>query len=167
MGALGRLTVGKDGGINGLLPDVLKSCGGPLLEYILKLFQTVWKKKCVPSEWSDALLVPVPKKGDLSCYDNRRGISLLDVVGKRVLNDRLQLVVVETVSDSQCVFRAGRGCVDMIFCICQLVKKAIEHNSKVFLLFVDLCKAYNSVPRAALWCALWKYGIPDVMIELV
>ena len=34
-----------------------------------------------------------------------------------VLNDRLQLVVEETVSDSQCVFRAGRGCVDMIFCV--------------------------------------------------
>ena len=45
---------------------------------------------------------------------------LLDVVGKlfaRVLNDRLQLVMEETVSDSQCGFRAGRGCVDMIFCI--------------------------------------------------
>ena len=35
------------------------------------------------------------------------------------------------------------------------------------LLFVDLRKAYDSVPRAALWCALRKYGVPDVMIELV
>ena len=32
LGALGRLAVGKVGGINGLLPDVLKCCGGPLLE---------------------------------------------------------------------------------------------------------------------------------------
>ena len=87
------------------------------MEYILKLFQTIWKEKCVPSEWRDALLVPVPKKGDLSCCDNWRDISLLDVMGKlftRVLNDRLQLVVEETVSNSQYGFRAGRGCVDMI-----------------------------------------------------
>ena len=71
------------------------------------------------SEWRDILLVPVPKKEDLSC-DNWRGISLLDVVGKvfgRVLNDRLQLVVEETVSDSPCGLRAGRGCVDMIFSV--------------------------------------------------
>ena len=46
----------------------------------------------------------------------------------RVFNDRLQLVVEGAVSDSQYGFRAGRGCVDMIFCVCQLVEKAIKHN---------------------------------------
>ena len=105
----------------------------------------------MPSEWRDVLLVPVPKKGDLSCCDNWRGISLLDVMDKllaRVLNDRLQLVVNESVSDSQCGFRAGRGCVDIIFCVCQIVEKDIEYNTKVFLLLVDMCKAYDSVPRA-------------------
>ena len=85
----------------------------------------------------------------------------------RVLNDRLQLVVEEVVSDTQCGFRTGRGCVDMIFCVRQLVEKAIEHNTKIFLLFVDLCKAYDSVPRQALWCALRKYGILENLIELV
>ena len=89
----------------------------------------------------------------LSRCDNWRAISLLDVMGKlfaRVLNDRLQLVVEGAISDSQCGFRAGRGCIDMIFCVCQLVEKAIEHNTKIFLLFADLRKAYDSVPRAAL-----------------
>jgi len=36
----------------------------------------------VPTDWSDAVLVPIPKKGDLSQCDNCRGIALLDVVGK-------------------------------------------------------------------------------------
>ena len=55
----------------------------------------------------------------------------------------------------------------MIFCVRQLVEKVIEHNTKVFLLFVDFCKAYDSVPRQALWCALRKYGIPENLIALV
>ena len=84
-----------------------------------------------------------------------------------MLSDRLRLVVEGAVSDSQFGFRAGRGCVHMIFCIRQLVEKAIEHNTKMFLLFVDLRKAYDSVSRAALWCPLQKYGVPDVMIELI
>ena len=33
-------------------------------------------------EWRDAMLVPIPKKGDLMLCDNWWGISLLDVVGK-------------------------------------------------------------------------------------
>jgi len=63
LGSLGHLTMGKAGGVNGLLPDVLKCCGGPLLKYTLKLFWTVWEEKCVPTEWRDALQV----KGDFSC----------------------------------------------------------------------------------------------------
>ena len=55
----------------------------------------------------------------------------------------------------------------MIFCVCKLFEKAIEHNTKMFLLFVDLRKAYDSIPRAALWCAMRKYGVFDVMIELI
>ena len=67
-----------------------------------------------------------------------------------VLNDKLQLVVERVVSDSQWGFRAARRCVSIIFCIHQWVRKAIEHNTKMFLLFVDLRKAYDSVPSTAL-----------------
>ena len=98
LGALGRLAVGRAGGLNGLLPDVLKCCGGPLLDYILTLFQTVWKERCVPAEWRDALLVPVPKKGDLSSCNNWRGISLLDVMGKEGLQYRTINTILSAVS---------------------------------------------------------------------
>ena len=116
------------------------------------------------------MLIPVPKKGDLTICDNWRGISLLDVVGKlfaKVIQKRLQGVVEDVVSDSQCGFRKGRGCTDMIFCMRQLVEKTREHNSKVFMLFVDLKKAYDSIPHQALWLVLQKYGIPLVIINLI
>ena len=58
-------------------------------------------------------------------------------------------------------------CVDMLFCARQLVEKAYEHNSKMFLLFVDLRKAYDSIPRQAMWKVLAKYGVPQVMINLL
>jgi len=134
---------------------------------LVVLFQTVWEERCVPLEWRDALLVPVPKK--VLSFCDKRYEPTVDVMGKlfaRVLNDRLQLVVEVTVSDSQCGFWAGRSCVD-IFCVCQSVEKAIEHNTKVFLLFMNLCKAYDSVSRTALWCVLQKYAVPDVIIQFV
>ena len=56
-------------------------------------------------------------------------------------------------------FEGGRGA-DMIFCVHQLMEKAREHNTKLFILFVDLHKAYDSVPREAMWLVQKKYGIP-------
>jgi len=46
-------------------------------------------------DWRDALIVPVPKKGDLQFCDNWQGISLLGVVGKifaQIIQDHLQII---------------------------------------------------------------------------
>ena len=69
--------------------------------------------------------------------------------------------------ESQCGFRRGRGCTDMVFTIRQLTEKAIEHQAKQYLIFVDLKKAYDSVPREALWAALKKFGIPDQLVTII
>ena len=78
---------------------------------------------------------------------------------------RLQNVIEDVLPDSQCSFRSGRGCVDMIFCAQQLIKKAREN--KMYMLFVDLCKVYDSVPRQSLWMVLHKYGILSVLVKLI
>ena len=170
LAAMSSLKVGKAGGKNGVLPEMLKCCGANLLEHLVKLFHQVWRDGCVPQEWKDALIVPTPKKGDLSVCDNWRGISLLDISGKlfaKTIQSRLQDVVEEVLPDSQCGFRRGRGCVDMIFCARQMIEKAVEHSTKIFMLFIDLQKAYDSVPRQALWCALESYGVPEAMMRMI
>ena len=80
--ALSLITGSRAGSGSGILPEVVKVCCNELLVYLVQLFSSVWESKVVPQDWQDALLVPVPKKGDLSLCDNGRGISLLDVVGK-------------------------------------------------------------------------------------
>ena len=129
-----------------------------------------WRDQKVPTDWRDAIIVPIPKKGDLTSCDNWRGIALLDVVGKvlaKIIQMRLQRVAEMELPESQCEFREGRGCSDMVFMVRQLVEKAYEHKSKVFLTFVDLKKAYDSVPREGLWKALRKLGIPENVIVII
>ena len=53
----------------------------------------------------------------------------MDIVGKffaTILQERLQKVVEDTLLDSQCGFRKGRGCVDMIFVARQIVEKTTQ-----------------------------------------
>ena len=74
----------------------------------------------------------------------------------------------EVVADSQCNFRCNYGCIDMIFCASQLIEKTTEQDTKAFIiLFIDLKKVYDSVPRAAVWLILAKYGVPDAVICLI
>ena len=37
---------------------------------IVNLLQSIWKERKVPKELIDAILVPIPKKGDLKNCDN-------------------------------------------------------------------------------------------------
>ena len=39
----------------------------------------------------------------------------------------------------------------MIFAARQLLEKCREHDDALFVLFIDLKNAYDSVPRDALW----------------
>ena len=67
----------------------------------------------------DAILIPIPKKGDLSHCDNWRGISLLDVIRQnvaRILQEKLQKVAENELPESQCGFGKGRSCANMILC---------------------------------------------------
>ena len=94
----------------------------------------------MPQEWVDAILIPIPKKGNLHCCDNWRGVALLDFIGKlaaRIVQRRLQSVAEHEPPESQCGFRRGCGCTDMIYVARQLAEKAFEHHSKQCLIFVD------------------------------
>ena len=56
----------------------------------------------------------------------------------RIIQERLQTITELTLPETQCGFRKGRGCVDMIFVARQLMEKAIEHDETLFVLLVDL-----------------------------
>ena len=60
---------------------------------------------------------------------------------------RLQLIAKKVLPKCQCGFRKGRGCINMIFTVRQLFEKSREHDEFLFVLFVDLCKAHDSVSR--------------------
>ena len=148
--AISKLQPRKVGGDPGVLPEILVFGGPALHTVLLDLLQRVWREGQVFAAW--------------------RGISLLDVAGKllgRIVQERLQCITESVLPDSQCGFRQGRGCSDMIFVARQLVEKAREHNSLLFVLFVDLKKAFDSVPRDALWQVLERFDVPPVLLAMI
>ena len=48
--ALGKVKVNKAPGKNGILPEMVRGCGGEMLTHIMDLFCTVWREGRVPAE---------------------------------------------------------------------------------------------------------------------
>ena len=72
----------------------------------------------IPTEWRYGIIIPLPKKDDLSECGNWRDITLLSVPGKFfaiVLLDRIKEAVDKALHQEQAGFRPGRSSNDQIF----------------------------------------------------
>ena len=131
-----------------------------------------WSTGIAPTEWENGLLRILPKKGDLSLPGNYCGIMLLEAAYKIVciiLHGRL-LPIQDSENldhEAQCGFRPGRGCADAVFTVKLAMKKRREHGLESWILFIDLVKAFDRVPRELLWDVLLKFGVPLKLVQLL
>ena len=65
--AVGNLKSGKARGRSGVFPEMLKtSCyDAEFRHHLLDLLHSVWKERQALQDWSDAVLVPTPKRATL------------------------------------------------------------------------------------------------------
>jgi hypothetical protein len=133
----------------------------------------MWDQGLLPQELNNANIFNLYKrKGNRQSCDNHRGISLLSHAGKvlaRILLNRLlrHLESHQLLPESQCGFRAGRGTADMIFAVRQLQEKCQEQNRPLYLTFVDLTKAFDTVCRDGLWKVMKRFGCPPAFVRMV
>ena len=157
---------GKSPGPDGIPGELFKFGGYVVMRRLHSMIQVFWEAGYIPQSLKDPLIVMIyKKKGQKSECGNYRGISLLDVAGKvfaRVLLARLLTSVTETIlPESQCGFRKDRGTTDMIFVARQLLEKSREQNQDLFIAFVDLAKAFDTINREMLWKVMVKCGCPQ------
>ena len=90
-----------------------------LLRRLHSFISNAWASNILPTQWKDANIIMIYKKGDRVVCGNSRGISLLSVAGKllaRVMLIHLLTYVVDTVvPESQCGFRRARSTTGMTF----------------------------------------------------
>lgn len=60
-----------------------------------------------------------------------------------------------------------RGCQDQIFCLRQIIEKCYERNRDLYLCFVDLEKAYDSIPRNKLFEVLLEYNVEGKIFRVI
>ena len=181
-------------GDSGLPAAVWKALGETAESFALvrQIVLAFWSSEEMPTEWETGLLSILFKKGDKSDPNNYRGIMMLEVAYKIVANiirARLNPTLESLDHETQCGFRIERGTMDGIFNIKQLINKRREHGQETWVLFLDLVKAFDRVPRCAdktfsrdecdpaeaakdtelgmLWRVMLKFGVPTKLVRLL
>lgn len=168
--AVDALRNGATPGVDGIAAPMLK-LSDTMLKWLHRVIVAVWQSGKAPVEWKRALLVALYKgKGERKVRDSYRGISLLSIPGKvyvLVIMAKISSHIDAQLLDTQSAFRKGRGLTDALFTIRQVISKSVAFDQPLFMAFVDLRKAYDSVPRDTLWRILRVYGVHTKLIELL
>ncbi|VDP70374.1 unnamed protein product [Schistosoma mattheei] len=113
----------------------------------------------------EGYIIEMPKKGNLSKYENYRGITLLSAPGKvfnRVLLNRMKDSVDAQLRDQQAGFRKDRSCTDQIATLRIIFEQLFEWNSSLYINFIDYEKSFDSVNRKTSKELLRHYGVPEI-----
>jgi len=107
----------------------------------------------MPESWRRSFMIPFYKnKGDVSDCSNYRGIKLTShtlKIWERVLNNRFNKLI--TISENQCGFTPGKSTTDAIQTVRILMEKYRSNGEDLHLVFIDLEKAFDTIPRSLVW----------------
>ena len=140
-------------GPSGLTYKIYKNC--PLLTIRLwKLIKVIWREGELPSGWLIAEGCFVPKEENSSALDQFREISTLNIEGKifwSVVSKRLTKYLLDNKYIDTSVQKGGisgfAGCLEHTAAMSQLIIEAKQNKSDLSVVWLDLAKAYPSIPH--------------------
>jgi hypothetical protein len=123
----------------------------------------------MPDDWRWSILVPIfENKGNVQSCTNYRGIKLMSHAMKlweRIIEHRLRGVT--NITENQFGFMPRRSTMEVIFLIRQLMERCREQKKDMYMIFIDLQKAYDKVLRNIMWLALQNHKVSSKYITLI
>ena len=171
--AIDGLKSNKAPGVDGITAEFYKVLKPYVSEYITCIFNALYKNAYFPLAWTKALIIPIPKKGDLNKPENYRGISLLPIFSKiytHIIKERLLkwCVLEDKICCEQAGFRKHFSTLDNVFVIDTLIGKCLrKKGGRFYLAFIDFSRAFDSVNHKALWHKLIKLDISSNMLSML
>ena len=170
--ALRKLKPNKSSGTDGIISEMIKNAGNVITPFLVRLLNTLFDKGVYPDSWSESIILPLHKKGDINNVENYRGISLCNICSKVygfIINRRLQAWAEEynITGEHQAGFKSGYSSIDHIFTLFACIQKQLLKNSKLYVAFIDFEKAFDTINRNLLWPILLKNGIKGKLLKCI
>jgi exonuclease III len=170
--AIKCLKRGKATGLDAIPSELFIDCSEFLIPHLNKIFNYIFKYEEYPDSWTKGVIIPIPKKGNLSDVNNYRGITLINTFSKLfsiVIKNRLEKFASHNklLCDSQFGFRQSKRTTDAIFILLSIIQQQFMKKEKLYAAFVDFQKAFDLVNRDALWFKLLSGGFSSKIVNIV
>jgi len=137
----------------------------------IKTFNRVLETGELPKQMQITRLIPIFKKGDRDACENYRPIAITDFIYKLftyIIHNRLLPQLEPLLLDEQRGFRPNRGTGDAIFTLQRLAEECRRKGEKVYVAFLDIKQAYDSVPQESMLTILRQYYRVDAgLLDLI
>ena len=164
LGKLENLKEDKSPGGDNIHPKLLYELRGELAEPIAKLYNFSLSTGEVPTDWKEATITALFKKGNRSEPRNYWPVSLTSIVCKilkSIIKDSIvvHLNTYNLINTTQHGFRKGRSCRTNFLEYLETVTTFLDDGVSVDIIYLDLAKAFDKVPHARLLKRLEAHGI--------
>ena len=168
---LSDINSNKAQGPDGIHGKILKHCAVGLAYPLSCIFKVSYNSGFIPSEWKLANVVPIFKKGDKTCVENYRPISLTSLVMKvfeRIVRDKLLLLTSDLIDARQHGFLPQRSCSTNMVLFCDSLSRSLNDNLLSHVIYFDFAKAFDSVNHDRLLSKLkGLYGIDGTLLKFL
>ena len=162
---ISTLKQNKAAGKDNIDPEHLAFGGNSLVVHLTRLFNAMMSTSHIPSAFRIGMIVPIPKgrNKDYSCPSNYRGITILSNVSKILEKLILQKLLSQddppSLNSLQGGFREGYSCLHTAFIYQEAVQFVREKNRKVYVAFLDVRKAFDTVWHKGLLVKAHRKGV--------